>query len=248
MVTGKTLRVLAAALGFAGAAFGSLQLAAQQLPTVQPRPGELLQGMPPPLTAQQSQTARAAAATALLRFGPTVAAGDYRSLGFASPAELKTATVGTPVQLVFVPLDKLVAYRKGQEGSALLQSGGGLIVPVLVGTGVRCAVFLNSAASGYTGVGLGSPHMTRLVTESIAAAAKSHHVAPQTLVIVKIPALFLTFIARFAGTEIWLTPVASAPRWDLHAGQEVTADNVFARLQDAARDYHASNLSGGVRR
>src|SRR5208337_1339898 len=142
------------------------------------------------------------------------------------------------------PLDRLAAYTTGQDARSLLQPVGGLIVPLLVGTDVRCAVFLKFAESSYTGVGLGQPHMTRLIEESIAAVAKDHNTPSQSLVVVKIPGLFLTFVARSANEQTWLTPVTSTPTWDLRAGQELAASIIFARLQPAAKNNRPSSFSG----
>jgi hypothetical protein len=180
MPTLKTLVLLAATAGVTPSAF-ILPAASQQVTTQ--RSEEPSPGLPTPLAAQDVDSARAAAAAALVRFGPSAAAGDYRSLGFTSPAELTTASVGVPLQIAFVPLDKLAAFSSAQDAGTLITSGGGLIVPVLVGAEVRCAVFLKSSASGYVGIGIGQPHMAQLISQTMDAVAAEKNASPRSSVV-----------------------------------------------------------------
>jgi hypothetical protein len=241
--------VLALGLAIAGVACGLLpQVYAQDLPGVKPVADERSAGMPSPLTDSAVANARQAASAALLRLGPSVSAviTDHH-LGFTSLAELNRATAGSPIQIAFVRLDRLAAYANGQSPNSIIDSGGAVMVPVLVDGTARCAVMLKANGSVFTGAGLGQPNMTRLVTQSLEATAKEHNTPSGALVVLKVPALFLTFIARSAEAAIWLTPVSDTPTFDLHAGQELKAEVVFARLQPAAQNYHPSTLSGHTR-
>jgi hypothetical protein len=237
--------VLAATLTIAGAASSLLPpVYAQNLPKVAALPEQPSAGLPGPLADSAVANARQAASAALLRLTPVVAGviAEHR-LGFRSLAELNRATAGSPIQIAFVRQDGLAAFANGQVAASIIESGGGVMVPVLVDGTARCAVMLKTNGSDFRAVGLGQPNMTRLVTQSLAVIAKEHNPPSGSLVVLKVPALYLTFIARSAEAVIWLTPVSDTPAFDLRAGQELRAEDVFTRLQPAAQNYHPPTLS-----
>jgi hypothetical protein len=243
MGTFKVVGVLAAALAISGLACGlSTKGYAQNPPPVKPPANVQSTGMPGPLTDSAVINARNAASATLTLLGPALVSKGHQSLGFTSVAEVNGATIGSPVQVAFVGLDRLAAYTAGQPPIELVQPLGGLIIPVLVGGTVRCAVLLKANGSTFTGVGVGEPQMTKLITDSMEAVAKAHGLSPDSLIVLKIPALFLTFIARSDNEQIWVTPVSDAPTYSMRAGEELNAQDVFVRLRPAAQNYHPSGL------
>jgi hypothetical protein len=199
--------------------------------------------MPKPLTAGQTAAAREAATATLTLLRSSLVSKGRQSLGFGSVAEVDEATVGSPVQETFVRLDRLAAYTPGQPSIAIIQPLGGLVVPVLVRGTVRCGVMLKPNGSAFTGVGVGQPRMTKLITDSVAAVAKAQGVPPTSLVVLRIPALYLTFVARSSNQQTWLTPVSDAPAYSLRAGLEQNAQNVFLGLRSAAQNVHPSGVA-----
>jgi hypothetical protein len=115
-------------------------------------------------------------------------------------------------------------------------------MPVLIGSRVCCSVFLKHTDSGYVGIGLGQPNMTRKVLEVADFVRRKEEPPAQSVQIVKIPALYETFIARISDGHLLLTPVLDMPSAHLHKGEEVSADLAFTDLVSAARNYHASRL------
>jgi hypothetical protein len=184
------------------------------------------QGLPRRLESATTATARKAASEAL-------------------PRELVKASVGSPIQLAIVSQDQLAKYEKGRSIATLVQPLKGLVIPVHLDGDNYLGVFLRAHDSHFVPVGMGQPNMTRLIVRTREAVAKRYNISPESLTVLKVPALFLTFIARPDGGKIWLTPVSNERTYDLKSGEEVSAEAAFARLQPFALHNHASNLSQG---
>ena len=195
--------------------------------TDESKQGATPRGLPRRLEREELESARKATADAL-------------------PPALRNAIVGSPIQLASVPFSQLASYRAEQTPDSIIQPSAGLIVPLSVGSASHLAVFLKPTGSRFVPVGMGEPNMTSLIVGSMEAIAKQHQVSMQTLTVLKIPALFLTFIARASGGKILLTPVSNAPTYDLKAGEEEDAEVVFTRLRGAVQHYHPSGLGKGA--
>jgi hypothetical protein len=200
-------------------------------------------GLPRPLATDVVQNAREAASAGLDKFRPAVAAAIAdRNLGFKDTAELASATVGDPFPLAFVPNGLLAAYTTNQSPTSIVQWGGGVMVPVKVGDAVRCMVMLSSDGTNFTAVGLGQPNTAERIAHYMQVVAESNRIPQRSLVVVSIPTMFQTFIARTEDGQMWLTPVSDAPAYNLTAGHELSAKDVFAELQPAAQSYHPSSF------
>jgi hypothetical protein len=175
-------------------------------------------------------------------------AGAQKTAAAALPGNLSKGAVGSPIQLANVPLNQVAAYERAQPAASLVQASTGLIVPVHIGGDNYLGVFLKGSGSHYVPVGMGEPNMTRMVVQAMAAVAKQHNVSPESLTLLRVPGLFLTFVARSAEGKTWLTPVSSVQTYDLKAGEESSAEDLFARLKPAAQHHHTSDLSRGLKK
>ncbi|MGA8301578.1 MAG: hypothetical protein WCB53_02975 [Terriglobales bacterium] len=177
------------------------------------------------------------------------AAGSVRKIATtALPRTLSKGAVGAPIQLASVALNELAAYQQGRPIESLVQPLTGLIVPVYFNDENYLGIFLKGRDSHYVPVGMGEPNMTRLIARTIGAVAKQHSVSPESLTVLRVPGLFLTFVARSADGKIRLTPVSTVHTYDLKSGEEASGEEVFARLQPAAQHHHTSGFSVGSRR
>jgi|HubBroStandDraft_6_1064221.scaffolds.fasta_scaffold616529_1 hypothetical protein len=195
-------------------------------------------GLPKPLAEDDVTRLRQGAVAALAGFNSLANEVTFKSLGFSSSAELSGAQVGFPMQTVYVDLNQLATYA-GQPAASIIQQGG-LLVPVLVNGEVRSIV---SVSYGGTVDGIGRPNMARLVTQTLEAVSRASNAPIESLVVLKIPALYKTFIARSTGSQIWLTPVADTLKSGSHPGEEQKAEVVFALLRPVAESTFGSNLS-----
>jgi hypothetical protein len=182
------------------------------------------------------------------RLESEVAGSAQKTATAALPRHLGKGSVGSPIQLANVALNQVAAYERGRPVESLIQPSTGLIVPVHFKDENYLGVFLKGRDSHYVPVGMGEPNMTRLLVQTVAMVAKQHHVSPDSLTVLRVPGLFLTFVARSADGKIRLTPVSSVQTYDLKAGEEASAEDLFARLKPAAQHHHTSDLSRGLKR
>jgi hypothetical protein len=181
--------------------------------------------------------AHAAATQAMQQVASIVAAGDYRSLGFANSGDINQATLGTPIRMVFLPLDRLSAYEDGQDPVATLEDSEGLIFPILVNGAVTSGVFLAKVGTGWKMVGLGQPERVKLMEQTRNALAAANNVDKASLFAVKALGLDLTFIGRVQDGKLLVTPIEDMPTFGLTANQEVRAETALHNLSPAARTY-----------
>jgi hypothetical protein len=164
------------------------------------------------------------------------------------PRQLSKATVGAPIQLADVAFNQIAEFERGRAVESLVRPSTGLIVPVHISSEDYLAVFLRGSGSHYVPVGMGEPNMTRLMVQTIDAVAKQHNVPPESLTVLRVPGLFLTFVARSAEGKTLVTPVFDVPRYDFKSGQEIDAQDAFLRLQPAAKNNHPSSFPMDERR
>jgi hypothetical protein len=209
------------------AAIGACPAATQPLasPAVGANPpSAAITGLPKRLAMNETAAAKAAAQAAL-------------------PRALAQGTVGSPIQVAEVPLDRVAAYDRIRSVSSQVRPLSGLIVPIRFADSTYAGVFLKAAGSRYVPVGLGEPNQTRLVVAALEVAAKVHRVAADSLALLRIPGLFLSFIARQSSGGLLLTSIEDEPTYQLRAGEEIRSEALLARLKPFAQFHRSSNMS-----
>jgi hypothetical protein len=179
---------------------------------------------PHPSTSQDT-----AAQQGLATLRQVVNAGNYASLGFGSPEEVRQATLGEPLQVFRVQLDALRAFTGKTDPETLLVDIRRSMYPVKVGDRVATSVFVIGAGKGWRASELGNAAVAQLVS-------RYRHGAGDF--VVHVPALKAYFVANRVEGKLMLTPVMDDPRTQLKAGETLPAEVVFVRLQQAAEGYN----------
>jgi hypothetical protein len=165
-----------------------------------------------------------AAALALNLLQDLVDEHNYKQLGFDSPAQLKQAMLGQPLDIYIVGLDKLRQWG-GEEGSdaLVLQSKSEeTVYPVLVGEQVKSTVSIFRQTAGYRPATFGNAEIARTLTRYRQGEADF---------IVRVPALGMYFIGRKAGDQVVLTPVRVDSRLpDFPPGRPVPSVQLLKQL------------------
>jgi hypothetical protein len=78
---------------------------------------------------------------------------------------------------------------------------------------------------------------------ALEVAAKVHRVAADSLALLRIPGLFLSFIARQSSGGLLLTSIEDEPTYQLRAGEEIRSEALLARLKPFAQFHRSSNMS-----
>jgi hypothetical protein len=174
---------------------------------------------------------QSAAMQALQTFRQLVNEANYRDLGFESPREVDSATLGEPLEVLFVQLDQLREYQPEGNPEALLTSLNQMSFPVLVNEAARSSIVVQQRPDGrWRSTMLGNGALAR----QIADARRLLPTAEPTR-LVHVGALGLYFLASRADNRLMLTALSTDPDRQLRAGATEPADSVLARLVPFAR-------------
>jgi hypothetical protein len=152
------------------------------------------------------------------------------------PGDTTGSAVAVSVPDFLVRLDELKAYTPGADPAPLLHDTGSLVLPVMVGGRVRSAVTVAKVEGGYRTVSVGDESMARALAIH---GAPSPGAGPEELLIVRVPAMRLIFVARRRPGPLMLVPLADDVRLGLKAGTAVPAATLFERLAPMARQLAA---------
>jgi hypothetical protein len=169
-------------------------------------------------------------------FHPTVG----KALGLPSPDEIEGAEVGAPMRTVHVRLDELRVYDGRSPADALLHEGPVVTRLVRVGGQVQSTLVQSNARGSWETVQMGDRTRATALDRVIAGLSGTSGVDPDSLFLVKIPALGLDFAAYRSGNQLLLASLFDAPAFSLQAGQALAAEQVFASLAAPARQIPTS--------
>jgi hypothetical protein len=165
-----------------------------------------------------------------------VTPGTYKKLGFLSVDEATRASLGTPLRVFMVQLDKLKAYQPETKVEDMLVDTNAVRYAVTVDGQARTSVVMRQVEGKWQVARVGRPLLTqalsgvaqRLATESPAAAGATFEV--------EIPALNLYFIGRQVGSSVMLAPAVDDARFDLKQGVQVEAQQLFSKIAPYAKE------------
>jgi hypothetical protein len=159
----------------------------------------------------------------------------YKNLGFQSVDEASRATLGAPMRVLMVPLDRLKEYQPGAKIEEMLQDTNEVRYPVSVDGQVRTSVVMRQIEGKWQVARFGRPALTQsldLVRKRVVTAETPAEATFE----VNIPALNLYFLGREVGSNLMLTSAVDDPRFDLKQGEEVDAQQVFSKIAPYARE------------
>ena len=160
----------------------------------------------------------------------------YKGLGFESPEEVKSATLGSPLQVFTVRLDALRDYQPQTDPNSLLVDSHQIIYPVIVGGQQRSSMTMRELDGKWQVASFGKPTLTKALVQTRQRHIESTKVPIESVFVVNIPALNLHFIGRRDGSALLLTPLASDPSLKVEEGQSIEAQAVFNTLAPRARE------------
>ena len=179
---------------------------------------------PPTFTSAQE-----AADTGLATLRELAGTENITGLG-ATAAEFERATLGQPMPVFRIDLDRLLAFNPDQDPLQLLTDVSRQIFPVVVDQQVKSSVVVE-APDGRTwrATGYGEATLVQALSK----------VRPQgDSLVVQIPALGLYFQGTRSENGLALTPILDDPRFDFATGRTQDAKAVLARILPAAKEYN----------
>jgi|SRR6185295_582001 hypothetical protein len=178
-----------------------------------------------------------AAAQSLTSFQAMVTDQNFRQMGFSSPGEVKTATLGPPLPVFMVRLDDLRAYRPGPDAGTLLRDLHKTIYPVLVNDHVRSSITVERRDNRWQGTSFGAPKLAGLTERARRASSSARGVSPDSYVLVHVAALNRYYLGHRSDGKLMLTMIVDDPALKLSVGQEVAAENAFQTLVPIAQQH-----------
>ena len=165
-----------------------------------------------------------------------VSEGNYRSLGFESADEARSARAETPLPVYLVKLDALKGYARGGDPKALLTPLDKAIVPLSVSGDVRSSVTIESRDGRWVAEGFGAPRLARALAQARRAASSSAQGA--SFFVVQVAALGSYFLGHVEGGRLMLTTIIDEPNLKASAFRTLSADDVFAALAPLAQQHN----------
>lgn len=186
------------------------------------------------LTAAAIRESRSAAAAGLESLR-TLAATNYRALGFTSPTEAAGTSLGDPLVVYDVPLDSLRVFGPTTDPTKLLRESGRVIYPVMLGSATRSSIQLSREGTSWHPVAFGGPSATAQLVSHRAALTSNNAMPSAAVFVVRVLALNVQFLGSRSGADLTLVPVVDDPRGRWKAGARMSAKDVFTLLAPDAR-------------
>ena len=156
-------------------------------------------------------------------------------LGFHSPEEVASASVGEPVPIYRVHVASLRAYRPGDDVGALMVDTETAFLPSVVGGKAVSGTMVGKKDGAWTVTSFGRPTWAKALetTRDRITAARGSAPSGLSFVEVEVPQLVL-LVRHVEDGATLLTSVVDLPTAKLKAGEPIPAADAFARLQAMA--------------
>jgi len=175
---------------------------------------------------------------ALKTFSRLVTKENYKRMGFEDPEEVRSATLGAPLQDFIVRLDKLKSYAPGGSLEELLTATDQVIYPVLAKGRVRSSITISKTGGSWRAVSFGGPNFIKLISGTLEENTKATRLASSEYQVVRVPSLNLFFLGFRLNNELMFVPVADNARLKFRAGAGMKAENVFSAILPEARAHN----------
>lgn len=171
-------------------------------------------------------------------FSQLVTKDNYRQMGFESPEEVRSATLGTPIQDFMVRLDKLKKYEPGSRPDELLTATSQVIYPVLVKGQVRSSITLSKTKGSWQAVSFGGFNFVKLVSSTLMESSKVTGLDYSSYFTVRVPSLNLFFLGFRSNNELMLVPLTDNPMLKFKAGASMKAERAFSAILPDAKAHN----------
>src|SRR5260370_26930905 len=98
---------------------------------------------------------------------------NFKEFGFATAEEVKSATLGPSLPVLYVPFAELKRYTEGGDASKLVVDARRRVYEVVAGKDVRCAITFERTKKGWNSTRFGDPSFARLTEYARQGQVKS---------------------------------------------------------------------------
>ena len=158
------------------------------------------------------------------------------SLGL-SEQEAAQSTRGPKLKVYMLGLDKLNAFKSGNNTKKVLVDTKETVYPIYVGKTLRTSISIRKGGGGWKNASMGGAEILSL--EPVRNThSKAHNIDVKSYFIVRVPAMYLSFLGYNKGNDLYLIPVHKHPDLDLAIGKALPADDVYIKIQPLVSKYH----------
>lgn len=181
--------------------------------------------------ANAMQTADEAAQKVIASLPQLINESNYRTMGFASLDEVKSARLGTSVQKRQIAYQTMVGYKDGSSIDQLFVTGAPAVrvFPIQVGDSVRATASVSQQDSSWRIGSIGDTPIAELFTA--AGADRS------SLELVSIPGLNLEFGSIRRNGQAMLIPAQDVPETQIVKGRAINVVEAVPQIAAYARDF-----------
>lgn len=161
--------------------------------------------------------------------------GILKDLGLTEGEAAKT-TRGTKLKVYVLGLDKLNAFKSGDNAKKVLVDTKETVYPLYVGNTLKTSISIRKGSGGWKDASMGGTEIHFL--EPVRTAhAKANKISVKSYFIVRVPAMYLSFLGYDKGSDLYLIPTHKHPELNLPIGKGLPADDVYAKIKPLVAKY-----------
>lgn len=157
---------------------------------------------------------------------------NYKSFGFDSADEVKSAQLGQPLSISVIGLDKLKNAQAGADLNSMLTQSPETLYPVTVQGSVRSSVTIIHKPEGFAPASFGNAEIVKGLSRFRQAEASKGEF------VLRIPAFNMYFLARRVENQVVVVPILDDPRLKVKAGEAVPLSRLLELLQPLVNEYN----------
>lgn len=153
-----------------------------------------------------------------------------------TPDEAAQSTRGTKLKVYLVGLDKLSTFSPGDNAKKTLVDTKETVYPVYTGKTLRTSISIRKKGGGWKNASMGGAEIHYL--EPIRNAhSKANSIDIKSYFIVRVPAMYLSFLGYYKGNNLYLVPVHSHPDVAFSIGKGVPAADIYTKIKSLVGKY-----------
>lgn len=153
-----------------------------------------------------------------------------------SEQEAAQSTRGPKLKVYMLGLDKLKTFQPGDNAKKILIDTKETVYPIYVGNTLKTSISIRKGDGGWKDASLGGAEIHFL--EPVRSAhAKANNIDKKSYFIVRVPAMYLSFLGYDKGNDLYLIPTHKHPDLDLAIGKSVPADEVYIKIKPLVDKY-----------
>jgi hypothetical protein len=157
------------------------------------------------------------------------------SLGL-SEEDAAQSTRGPKLKVYMLGLDKLKSFKSGGNAKKILVDTKETVFPIYVGKELRTSISIRKGEGGWKNASMGGTEI-QLLEPIRNTHSRINNIDAKFYFIVRVPAMYLSFLGYGKGKTLYLIPTRKHPELDFPVGKSVPAEDVYMKIQPLEAKY-----------